>query len=263
LHPIFALSSFATASDILAILGSDWVKDTHIDWGTGAGQVSAADVPIADAGGRYTGTEVETALQELAGSGRTTETVKANADAIANKVPATRQIIAGVGLSGGGDLSADRTLAVAIPTLYIEDQKANNTPGGTSVTDVWTQRNLNTVLLNSISGASLASNRITLPAGTYFVEASAPAFESQRHKLKLYNYSDSTDILIGSSQHTYTTTNYIVTRSFVKGVFTLAAQKVVELRHRVAVGSAAQGFGVESNFGVIEVYSQIEIRKIA
>jgi hypothetical protein len=79
-HPIFGLSSFVDADEI---------KDTMIDWGTGAGQVSAADVPIADAGTRFTGTEVEAALQELAGSGRTTETVKANADAIAliNSVP--------------------------------------------------------------------------------------------------------------------------------------------------------------------------------
>jgi hypothetical protein len=41
----------------------------------------AAWVDIADAGGRFTGTEVEAALQELAGSGRTTETVKENANA--------------------------------------------------------------------------------------------------------------------------------------------------------------------------------------
>uniref|UniRef100_A0A6M3JB87 Putative structural protein n=1 Tax=viral metagenome TaxID=1070528 RepID=A0A6M3JB87_9ZZZZ len=42
----------------------DAVKDTHIDWGTGANQVSAVDIPIADGGGIITGTEVETALQE-------------------------------------------------------------------------------------------------------------------------------------------------------------------------------------------------------
>jgi len=43
---------------------ADAVKDTHIDWGTGASQVSAADVPIADAGGIIAGEEVETALAE-------------------------------------------------------------------------------------------------------------------------------------------------------------------------------------------------------
>ena len=45
-------------------IGADKVHDSMIDWGTGAGQVSAADIVIADAGNKITGTEVETALQE-------------------------------------------------------------------------------------------------------------------------------------------------------------------------------------------------------
>ena len=43
---------------------------------------AAATVTVADAGNRYTGTNVESCLQEIAGSGRTTETVKANADGV-------------------------------------------------------------------------------------------------------------------------------------------------------------------------------------
>lgn len=42
----------------------------------------AANVDIVDAGDLYTATEVEAALQEIAGAGRTTETVVANAAAI-------------------------------------------------------------------------------------------------------------------------------------------------------------------------------------
>jgi len=64
-------------------VSDDSVKDYHIDWGTAADQVSAVDVPIADAGGRFTATEVEASLQEIAGVGRTTETVKQNTDDIA------------------------------------------------------------------------------------------------------------------------------------------------------------------------------------
>lgn len=41
------------------------IKDTHIDWGTGVLQVSAADMPIADAGSHYVGTTVEAALSEI------------------------------------------------------------------------------------------------------------------------------------------------------------------------------------------------------
>jgi len=44
---------------------TDVIKDTHVDWGTGANQVSAVDMPIADTADYFTGTEVETALTEL------------------------------------------------------------------------------------------------------------------------------------------------------------------------------------------------------
>ena len=52
------------------------IKTEHIDWGLGGSQVKAINLPIADAGGRIAATEVEAALQEIAGSGRTTETLK-------------------------------------------------------------------------------------------------------------------------------------------------------------------------------------------
>ena len=40
----------------------DTVGAGHLDWGTGPNQISAADVPIADASDRYTSTELESAL---------------------------------------------------------------------------------------------------------------------------------------------------------------------------------------------------------
>lgn len=59
-------SSVEISTDILQVK-ADGIKDTHIDFGTGAGQVSAADIPIADAGSFTAQTEVEGALQELYG----------------------------------------------------------------------------------------------------------------------------------------------------------------------------------------------------
>ena len=44
---------------------NDVIGDQHIDWGTGANQVSAADMPIVDSKAKYTGTEIETALGEI------------------------------------------------------------------------------------------------------------------------------------------------------------------------------------------------------
>lgn len=63
----------------------DMVKVWEAVGGEIAGwEVTASDVSIADAGERYDPAEdVEEALQEIAGAGRTTETVKGNADGIA------------------------------------------------------------------------------------------------------------------------------------------------------------------------------------
>ena len=62
-------ATIETNTDTLRVK-ADGINDTHIDWGTGASQVSAVDVPIADAGNFYTGTEVETGMQEIGATRR-------------------------------------------------------------------------------------------------------------------------------------------------------------------------------------------------
>jgi hypothetical protein len=64
-----------SASDGSGVLRvkADGINDTHIDFGTGANQVSAVDMPIADTGANFTATEVEGALAELATLAATTE----------------------------------------------------------------------------------------------------------------------------------------------------------------------------------------------
>lgn len=49
----------------------DTIDDDSIDFGTGADQVSAVDIPIADAGSLITATDLEAALQEMAANLRT------------------------------------------------------------------------------------------------------------------------------------------------------------------------------------------------
>ena len=51
---------------VAASYAADSINDTHIDWGTGANQVSAADVPLEDVGTYFTTDNVEAALQQLA-----------------------------------------------------------------------------------------------------------------------------------------------------------------------------------------------------
>ena len=146
--------------------------------------------------------------------------------------------------------------------LHVRDEKSDNTDGGSNSAGSFVARTLNTVKTNEISGASLASNQITLPSGTYYIHASAPAYAVDKHKLKLRNTTDSSDTLIGTSNFSYSASS-IENRSFVIGRFTISAQKVFELQHRSATLKSGDGFGVGSGFSVIEVFADVQIWKVA
>ena len=146
--------------------------------------------------------------------------------------------------------------------LHVRDEKSNGTSGGTGSTS-FTARDLNTVMTNEISGASLATNQITLPSGTYYIHASAPVYNSDSHKIKLRNTTDSSDTIIGSSERGGTASNS-QSRSILNGRFTIAAQKVFEIQHRLdTTGAGSDGLGVRSNMSVTEVYTDVQIWKVA
>ena len=145
--------------------------------------------------------------------------------------------------------------------LHVQDQKAADTYGGTFTSGAWRTRDLNTVLTNEIAGASLAGNQITLPAGNYFIIASAPAISVEVHRLKLRNITDGSDVLVGTTTYAYKT-SVNETRSAVTGRFTLAAEKVLELQHICQVTCNTYGLGSCNDFGIPEVFTDCLIWKI-
>lgn len=196
------------------------------------------------------------ALAALLSSTTPTEISAAIAAHVALADPHTQYLLESV-------VIAVAQLTNALPLLlHVRDEKAANTAGGTFTTGAWQTRTLNTEKTNEISGASLAANQITLPAGTYEIEAKAPALYVNRHKARLYNITDAADVLIGSSEYTAPATN-AQTFSTVAGRFTLAAQKVLELQHRCQTTAATSGLGVESNLdSKVEVYAEVMIWKL-
>lgn len=158
----------------------------------------------------------------------------------------------------GNQLTLNTSFATQL--LSVVDQKAQNTGGGSFTSGAWRTRDLNTVRTNEITGASLASNQITLPAGTYYCEWSAPAYAADpllgtsEHKTRLQNITDGTEILIGQALRASGGAP-----SIGHGRFTLAAQKVIQLQHRISNNG---DFGQATNWSV-EIYSQIKIWKIA
>lgn len=148
----------------------------------------------------------------------------------------------------------------SLPLLHVQDQKTSGTSGGNSIVGVQT-RTLNTVVTNEISGASLSSNQITLPAGTYELSAYAMAYAGVgSHRGLLYNVTDATYIIIGMSQKDDNSLDAVP--AILRERFTLAATKVLELRHYTAIVQVG-GLGFAVSDGNIEIYSDVQIRKVS
>ena len=145
---------------------------------------------------------------------------------------------------------------------YFREEQASGTSGGLFTAGSFATRVLNTTVYNGIAGVSLGSNQITLPAGTYEIEARAPAHRVAQHATRLYNVTDASVILVGSSSSNVTTT-IATTDSWVRGVFTIADTKVIRLEHRCTTTRAADGLGLAAGFGQNEVYSEVKITRIA
>lgn len=144
--------------------------------------------------------------------------------------------------------------------FHVREEQPSGTGGGTFTSGAWQKRLLNTTVRNEIGGASIASSAITLPAGTYEFMGWATAYLVEQNVLKIRQTSGTpVDLLIGSTEYSNVTQ---FQKSVVSGRVTLAAATTIELQHRCATTRAANGFGGAASFGVVEVYSNLQIRKV-
>jgi hypothetical protein len=152
-------------------------------------------------------------------------------------------------------------LGNTLPYAWFRDQKPNGTNGGQLTTAIFNTRTLNATIVNSL-GASLTSNAINLPAGTYQVRATCPATQAVTvHQARLRNTTDNTTLIVGTSESRGNVD--FTTRSIVQGQFTILAAKNIELQHYFVSGSSAQHGGMAATSGEVEVYSEIELWKVA
>lgn len=153
------------------------------------------------------------------------------------------------------------------------ERKAPNNNGGTNVSG-YQDRVLNTVDTNDIPGAGISLNTITLPAGTYQVEASAPAYGIGVNRAYLYNISDGINQIIGSAETALGSSSAInQTRSVLSGKFTITSPKQFKLRHFTANprNDTGLGVGIAATINVVvggsttepEIFSEIIILKVA
>lgn len=149
--------------------------------------------------------------------------------------------------------------------LHVREEQANNTASGTiTANSVWTTLVLNTSKTNEISGASLASNQVSLPAGSYYTEIDVPSSftgaSNMMYKLRLRNITDSTSLIISPTYNwTGGGTAGCAFPISVSGRFTLVGTKTIELQEWanavLYVGSTNRSTG----YSEIEVYADLKI----
>lgn len=111
--------------------------------------------------------------------------------------------------------------------LVAMDVKANATEGGDVTTGSWQTRTLNTSVQNSITGASLASDTITLPAGNYLILGHAAVGNSLSTRLRFKSTTTAT-VVNGVNAHGLDAN---VRDATVSGYLTIAAAEAFKLEY--------------------------------
>jgi hypothetical protein len=146
--------------------------------------------------------------------------------------------------------------------LIVVHEETAGTGGGTATSGSFQTRTLNTVRFNGITGASVASNQITLPAGTYIIDALAPGYRVDGYTSRLQNITDGATTLTGTAEITEQSGAIVTTASRILGSFTIAGTKAFEVQSRVSTSSAGSGYGRASGFQA-EVYTTVSIQRVA
>jgi hypothetical protein len=141
------------------------------------------------------------------------------------------------------------------------ETQASGTNSGTFTAGSFAKRTLNTTVVNNITGCSLASSVITLPAGSYRVSANSQGILCGVTQARLQNTTAGTTIAISINQFAEATVGQA--NCLIETYFTLTGSTNIELQSRCATTQATNGLGASCSFGNNEVYRSITITKVA
>lgn len=153
--------------------------------------------------------------------------------------------------------------ATGFPYIKCSNTQTQNTAGGSTTSGSWLTLILNTKDSDTASIATLTSNVISIPAGTYEVTAYVPLYAGGSSVLvqtRLFNSSDTAVLINGTSQAQGAIDT--TATSFIQGEFTISGTKNVIIQYQTSHSQATTGQGNPVNFGA-EVYSQIKLLKVA
>jgi len=162
------------------------------------------------------------------------------------------------------DGSAIRSMVIREPqgVFHLQDQKTSGTAGQTISATTWTKRDLQTTIRNSITGASVASSVVSLPAGTYrvrgVVSGVSVAATVGISQVRIRNTTDGATL--GLAVQTTTTPNSINVPLVLDTEFTISGTKNIEIQHYVTGTGGAVGNAASS--GEVETYASIRFERV-
>jgi hypothetical protein len=156
------------------------------------------------------------------------------------------------------ELQTDKAVA---EIMIVENQQTQGTNGGTSVVG-YQDLVLNTTVVNEITGASLSSNQITLPAGRYIVRGYAPGIAVDLHKIVLTNTSNVIQINGTPKASGYVFEETMPT-ALLEGRLNISGPTIYKLRQYTARAVTGYGLGKALNIsGETELYARVVILRL-
>lgn len=140
--------------------------------------------------------------------------------------------------------------------IFVREEQPANTYGGSATVGVYVTRTLNTEVVDYGGFALLTSNRIRLEHGHYRISARLPAYSIGRHWGRLYNFSNSTTVIMGSTH--YTGSGASQTDAIISGSFDVYSTEDFFIQHQTQLPLVTQGLGV-SNQVEKSIFTEVEL----
>ena len=165
-------------------------------------------------------------------------------------------------LGGGSGNGVGSTAGNSYSLIGIfADTRNNASDGGSCTAGNWTTRTISsTPIVNNLVSASVSSNQITLGAGNYYIRATAPAYKTGAHQLRIYNVTNSSVLAYG--QLAYGSTSAVVeTPASVTYAVTFSTSTTIRVDHYCDSSSGTTDFGTHGAIasGNTYYYTQVEI----
>jgi len=148
----------------------------------------------------------------------------------------------------------------SVPYNYwrIIDRKTTATNGGTATINAWTKRTLNILDVNGGANVTIASDQITMLAGSYVVRVVSPFYKTTGSRIRFRNITDvSTNGISQNVWALYHGDAHLTTN------ITIASTKVFEVQYYVLVTQDTNDLGNALGItGENEIYSIVEIIKL-